>query len=144
MRSFFTPGEVQRLCGISYRQLQYWDRTGFIPPSYRRRGKYRLYTFANLVLVDVATKVRKANVSIQRLRRIMRKVKDLLPRVQWPLSSTVFLIEGERPLVFSGEVLGVAQGPEAVLICADDLRKRVIAMFGEEEAEVPSQAAASA
>ena len=105
MKSFFTPKEVAKLIGISYRQIQYWDKTSFIKPSYRRRGKYRLYTFSDLIQLKVAKVLRETNNSIQRLRKIIKSLKSLLPQVNHPLVDLTFLIEGERILVFNGVVL---------------------------------------
>ena len=105
MKSFFTPKEVAKLIGISYRQIQYWDKTNFIKPSYRRRGKYRLYTFSDLIQLKVAKVLRETNISIQRLRKIIKSLKSLLPQVSHPLVDLTFLIEGERILVFNGIVL---------------------------------------
>lgn len=105
MKSFFTPKEVAKLIGISYRQIQYWDKTNFIKPSYRRRGKYRLYTFSDLIQLKVAKVLRETNISIQRLRKIIKSLKSLLPQVNHPLVDLTFLIEGERILVFNGVVL---------------------------------------
>lgn len=99
------PKEVVRLIGISYRQIQYWDKTNFMKPSYRRRGKYRLYTFADLIQLRVAKLLREHGTSIQRLRRTIRSLKALLPQVQHPLAELTFLIEGERILVFNGEIV---------------------------------------
>jgi DNA-binding transcriptional MerR regulator len=105
MKSFFTPKEVAKLIGISYRQIQYWDKTSFIKPSYRRRGKYRLYTFADLIQLRLAKMLRETNFSIQRLRKTIKSLKSLLPQVSHPLVELTFLIEGERILVFNGVVL---------------------------------------
>jgi DNA-binding transcriptional MerR regulator len=105
MKSFFTPKEVAKLIGISYRQIQYWDKTSFIKPSYRRRGKYRLYTFADLMQLKVAKILRESNFSIQKLRKTIKSLKALLPQVGHPLVDLTFLIEGDRILVFNGIVL---------------------------------------
>ena len=104
-KSFFTPKEVAKLVNISYRQIQYWDKTNFIRPSYRRRGKYRLYTYADLICLKVARLLRDHNFSIQRLRTTIVSLKDLLPQVAHPLIELTFLIEGDRILIFNGEVL---------------------------------------
>ena len=105
MKSFFTPKEVAKLIGISYRQIQYWDKTSFIKPSYRRRGKYRLYTFSDLIQLKLAKILRETNFSIQRLRKTIKSLKSLLPQVSHPLVELTFLIEGDRILVFNGVVL---------------------------------------
>ena len=105
MKSFFTPKEVAKLVNISYRQIQYWDKTNFIRPSYRRRGKYRLYTFSDLIQLKVARCLRDHEFSIQRLRKTIVSLKNLLPQVAHPLVELTFLIEGDHVLVFNGEVL---------------------------------------
>jgi len=65
MKTFFTPKEVAKIVGLSYRQIQYWDKTNFIKPSYRRRGKYRLYTFQDLIQMKLAKTLRGHEYSIQ-------------------------------------------------------------------------------
>jgi len=105
LKGFFTPKQVAKLVGISYRQIQYWDKTNFISPSYHRRGKYRLYTFGDLILLRVAKALRDNGFSIQQLRKTIINLRELLPQTTHPFSELTLLIEGERILVFSGEVL---------------------------------------
>ncbi|MBW3015410.1 MerR family transcriptional regulator [Candidatus Woesearchaeota archaeon] len=105
MKSFFTPKEVKRIVGISYRQMQYWDNSNFISPSYRRRNKYRLYTFTDLTKLKFAKQLREKGYSIQRLRKTVKSLEDLLPKVSHPLVELTFLIDGDRILVFDGDVL---------------------------------------
>ena len=86
MKSFFVPREVCELVGISYRQLQYWDKTNFIKPSYKRKGKYRLYTFSDLLQLTMASTLRSEHqLSVQRLRTAIRMLRDLLPKLNSPL-----------------------------------------------------------
>lgn len=105
MKSLFSPKDVVRVIGISYRQLQYWDKTDFIKPSAINLGKYRNYTFHELVQMKLAKSLRAANISIQKLRRVIDSVKDLLPRVSCPLADCSFLVDGEKVFVFNGDVL---------------------------------------
>jgi len=105
VKNFFTPKEVVRLIGISYRQIQYWDKTNFLKPSYRRRRKYRLYNFMDLIQLRVVKTLREHGASIQRLRRTIKSLKSLLPQCHHPLVELTFLIEGERILIFHGELL---------------------------------------
>ena len=71
MKRLFSPKEVAALVGISYRQIQYWDSSGFIRPSVRRRGRFRAYSFSDLILLRVARDLRARGLSIQRLRRVI-------------------------------------------------------------------------
>ena len=104
MKSFFTPREVAQIVGISYRQIQYWDKTNFVRPSYRRKGKYRLYTFLDLVQLKLARTLRSSKVSIQRLRATMASLKTMLANVNKPLVELTFLVDGSRILIFDGSI----------------------------------------
>jgi len=78
----FTDEQAERLTGISKRQLQYWDRTGFFTPSLAygdRRASYsRLYTFRDLVCLQVINALRnEANVPLPHLRDVKEKLAHL-------------------------------------------------------------------
>ena len=126
MKSFFTPKEVAQIVGISYRQIQYWDKTNFIRPSYRRRGKYRLYTFTDLIQLKVAKTLRNANFSIQRLRKTIKSLRTLLPQITHPLVELTFLIDGDRILVFNGDVvMNTSSGQNYIRFDVQNLRSEV-------------------
>jgi len=64
--------EVCRVVGISYRQLDYWARTGLVTPSVRAAGgsgTQRLYSFHDLVQLKVIKKLSDTGVSLQRVRK---------------------------------------------------------------------------
>ena len=72
--SVFSEDQVQRLTGISKRQLRYWDRTGFFTPSLaeenRRIAFSRIYSFTDVVSLRVLNILRNQyGVSLQHLRR---------------------------------------------------------------------------
>lgn len=130
MKSFFTPKEVAQIVGISYRQIQYWDKTSFIRPSYRRRGKYRLYTFTDLIQLKVAKTLRNANFSIQRLRTTIKSLRSLLPQIRHPLVELTFLIDGDRILVFSGDVvMNASSGQNYIRFDVRSLRAEINKLF---------------
>jgi DNA-binding transcriptional MerR regulator len=105
MKSFFVPKDVTQILDLSYRQVQSWDKTNFIKPSYRRKGRYRLYTFTDLFLLKVAAVLRRKGFSIQRLRKTMDVLRNLLPQLSAPLIDTTFLIDDDRILIFNGDVV---------------------------------------
>ncbi len=105
MKSFFTPKEVSRIVDLSYRQIQYWDKTNFIKPSYRRKSKYRLYTFTDLFQLKISKVLRRKGFSIQKLRKTIEVLRKLLPQVSHPLIDLTFLIDEDRILVFNGDVV---------------------------------------
>ncbi len=105
MKSLFTPKDVVRLIGISYRQLQYWDKTNFIRPTAIHMGKYRHYTFVELLQLKLAKVLREHSVSIQKLRRIINSIQELLAKATCPLVDCSFLFSGNKVFLFNGDVL---------------------------------------
>jgi DNA-binding transcriptional MerR regulator len=62
---------AMRAAGISYRQLDYWARTGLVVPSIRDAsgsGTQRLYSFRDLVVLKVVKSLLDAGVSLQNIR----------------------------------------------------------------------------
>ncbi len=62
---------VQQAAGVTYRQLDYWARTGLIEPSIRSAagsGSQRLYSFADVVTVRVIKRLLDTGVSLQNVR----------------------------------------------------------------------------
>jgi uncharacterized protein (DUF433 family) len=80
--SAFTEDQVERLTGISQRQLRYWDRTKFFVPSMayedRRSAYSRLYSFRDIVSLKIVSALRnEANVSLPHLREVKEKLAHL-------------------------------------------------------------------
>lgn len=80
--SAFTEEHVERLTGVSQRQLRYWDRTGFFVPSLAyedRRSPYsRIYSFRDVVSLKILNALRNdANVSLPHLREVKEKLAHL-------------------------------------------------------------------
>src|SRR5262245_49124133 len=58
--------------GITYRQLDYWARTGLVVPSVRDAsgsGTQRLYSFRDIVVLKVVKRLLDAGVSLQNIRK---------------------------------------------------------------------------
>jgi DNA-binding transcriptional MerR regulator len=63
---------AMRAAGISYRQLDYWARTGLVEPSIRPAagsGSQRLYSFRDLVVLRVVKSLLEAGVSLRNIRK---------------------------------------------------------------------------
>jgi len=68
----FRAPEAKRIAGISYRQLDYWTRTGLVTPSVKDAhgsGTQRLYSFQDLATLKVIKKLLDTGVSLQRVRK---------------------------------------------------------------------------
>ncbi len=57
--------------GISYRQLDYWDRTGLVQPTVRHAsgsGSQRLYAFRDILVLKLVKRLLDTGVSLQQIR----------------------------------------------------------------------------
>src|SRR5207302_8236246 len=61
--------------GISYRQLDYWARTGLVEPSVRPAhgaGTQRLYSFRDVVVLKIVKRLLDTGVALQNIRTAVR------------------------------------------------------------------------
>ena len=78
--SGFSTGQAARLTGLSPRQLDHWDRKGFVKPSIaaaRGYGSKRRYSFADVVRLRVAARLRAAGVGLARIQRCAEALERL-------------------------------------------------------------------
>jgi DNA-binding transcriptional MerR regulator len=65
--------------GISYRQLDYWARTGLVEPSVRSAhgsGSQRLYGFRDILVLKVVKRLLDTGISLQQIRAAVRHLRD--------------------------------------------------------------------
>jgi DNA-binding transcriptional MerR regulator len=65
--------------GITYRQLDYWARTGLVVPSVRDAsgsGTQRLYSFRDIVVLKVVKRLLDAGVSLQNIRKAIETLRQ--------------------------------------------------------------------
>lgn len=120
------------------RQLDYWDRTGFIRPSLAPasgRGSARFCSFRDLVRLRVAGELRSAGVSLSALRKVVDRLERELG-VEDPLSEARLVVCGDDVLLVKGseELVSVLKSPgQGVLKMVLDL-PRVVEELGREVA----------
>jgi DNA-binding transcriptional MerR regulator len=140
MKSFFTPKDVRGLADVSYRQIQYWDKSNFISPSYRRRGKYRLYTFADVLQIKIVETLRKRGYSVQKLRSTIETLRSILKKVNFPFTELKILFEKHRMLIFNGDVVLSHDSDRYIYFSAAALRKRLAELYETDEQELAQAA----
>lgn len=65
--------------GISYRQLDYWARTGLVEPSIRTAtgsGSARLYGFRDILVLKIVKRLLDAGVSLQNIRTAVTHLRE--------------------------------------------------------------------
>jgi DNA-binding transcriptional MerR regulator len=108
--------QVCSVVGITYRQLDYWARTGLLHPSIteaRGSGSQRRYSYTDLVQLKVIKRLLDAGVSLQ----AARKAIDCLRSAGDDLASAN-LVTDERGsvLAYSGEeIIDLLRGGQTVL-----------------------------
>ena len=88
--------DVCKIIGISYRQLDYWARTGMLTPSVQEAGgsgTHRLYSFQDLVQLKVIKHLLDTGVSLQKIRQAIEFLRDRLNRQP---HGTTLMSDGKR------------------------------------------------
>ena len=146
-RDLYRVGDVAKIIGISRRQLQYWDETDLVQPVSRTPGGHARYAFEDLVALKTAKRLIDAGVSVQRIRKSIRALRDILPAVERPLAEVVLVATGDVVLAFKdGTAFDAVSGQEWVFEIAQ-LQREVDAYRARRAVEIPvrtrtSQAAA--
>jgi len=68
-----------RAAGITYRQLDYWARTGLVEPTVRPAtgsGTHRLYSFRDVLVLKVVKRLLDSGVSLQQIRTAVEHLRE--------------------------------------------------------------------
>jgi DNA-binding transcriptional MerR regulator len=113
----FRGPQVCSLVGITYRQLDYWARTGLLRPSIadaRGSGTQRRYAYTDVVELKVIKQLLDAGISLQRARRAVECLRGGLGGDL--ASANLVLVGTDSVLAHSdGEVVDLLRGGQGVL-----------------------------
>ena len=106
--------------GITYRQLDYWARTGLVEPSVREAsgsGTHRLYSFRDILVLKVVKKLLDAGVSLVNIRTAISTLRD---RGVADLAQITLMSDGTTvyECTSTDEVVDLLQGGQAVFAIA--------------------------
>ena len=130
----YNSSEVARICGVSLRQLQWWDERNVVSP--RQDGHKRVYLPEEVVEISVIAELRRKGFSLQKIRRVLRFLqKDMGKRLNDALSAasdvhlltdgkSIFLEEAPSRII---DVLKNTSQP-MFLVCVTDQVKRLTAI----------------
>jgi DNA-binding transcriptional MerR regulator len=120
LQSSFDQGyrgpQVCSIVGITYRQLDYWARTGLLRPSLAEAqgsGSKRRYSYGDLLELKVIKQLLDAGTSLQSARRAVECLRDGLG-VDLPSSNLV--LNGNRSILAhsQGEIVDLLAGGQGV------------------------------
>ncbi|AUG81419.1 MerR family transcriptional regulator [Kitasatospora sp. MMS16-BH015] len=109
--------------GITYRQLDYWARTGLLEPSVRSAypaNSQRLYSFRDILLLKIVKRLLDAGVSLQNIRVAVTHLRaaestDLTGLTLLSDGATVYECTSPQQVV---ELLGSGQGVFGIAVGA--------------------------
>ncbi len=113
----FRGPEVCKIAGISYRQLDYWTRTGLVSASLaqaRGSGTPRLYAYTDLVEVRVVKQLLDGGLSLQRARKAIEYLRENLGE---ELASANLVIDSDHSVLTrsDGEIVDLLHKGQGVL-----------------------------
>jgi DNA-binding transcriptional MerR regulator len=129
----FNSSEVARICGVSLRQLQWWDERNVVSP--RQDGHKRIYMPQEVVEISVIAELRRKGFSLQKIRRVLRFLqKDMGKRLSEALQgdSDIHLLTDGKSIYLEDapsriiDLLKSARQP-MFLVCVTDQVKRLSA-----------------
>ncbi|MCL2784126.1 MAG: MerR family transcriptional regulator [Propionibacteriaceae bacterium] len=102
--------------GITYRQLDYWARTGLVIPQIRMAegsGTQRLYSFRDLLMLRVIKKMIDAGISLQQIRLA---VSHLRSRGDVDLTTITLISDGTSVFECTNdsEIIDLLKGGQAM------------------------------
>jgi DNA-binding transcriptional MerR regulator len=143
----FNSSEVARICGVSLRQLQWWDERSVVSP--RQDGHRRIYMPEEVVEISVIAELRRKGFSLQKIRRVLRFLqKDTGKRLSEAIqaSSDVHLLTDGKSIYLEEtpnriiDLLKNARQP-MFLVCVTDQVKRLTAATDRKPARSETGAA---
>jgi DNA-binding transcriptional MerR regulator len=102
--------------GITYRQLDYWARTGLVEPSVRTAtgsGTQRLYGFRDILVLKVVKRLLDSGVSLQQIRVAISHLRE---RGVEDLSRITLMSDGASvyECTSTEEIIDLVQGGQGV------------------------------
>jgi tetratricopeptide (TPR) repeat protein len=96
----FSPADVQRILGLTRKQLDSWDRMGLVSPQGNQATRY--YDFRDLIGLRTVKQLLESGVSANRLQKALSALNEKLSQVNAPLSQLRILSDGKDVLVEQG------------------------------------------
>lgn len=107
---------ASKATGITYRQLDYWARTGLVVPSLRGAegsGTQRLYSFRDVLVLKVVKRLLDTGVSLQQIRTAVEHLRE---RGVEDLAKITLMSDGASvyECTSADEVIDLVQGGQGV------------------------------
>ncbi len=128
--------------GITYRQLDYWARTGLVEPTVRGAhgsGSQRLYSFRDILVLKVVKRLLDTGVSLQNIRTAVGYLRE---RGVDDLAQITLMSDGASvyECTSADEVVDLVQGGQGVFgIAVGRVWREVEGSLAELPGELPGE-----
>ena len=132
--------------GITYRQLDYWARTGLVEATVRPAsgsGTQRLYSFRDILVLKIVKRLLDTGVSLQQIRQAVQYLRD---RGVEDLAGITLMSDGASvyECTSADEVVDLVQGGQGVFGIAvgrvwREVEASLIEIPGERPGEEPGE-----
>jgi len=76
--SYYTIGEVSKICGVTPSTLRYYDKINLVKPNIiNASNNYRLYNFKDIAKIRIIQNLRDLNFSLEDIEIILNKYNRL-------------------------------------------------------------------
>jgi DNA-binding transcriptional MerR regulator len=144
----YNSSDVSRICGVSLRQLQWWDERKVVSPCHHDHK--RVYAAEEVVEISVIAALRRKGFLLQKIRRVLRFLqKDMGKRLSEALSSG-----SDMYMLTDGKSISLEEAPNRIidllknarhpmfLVCVTDQARRLSAAANRKPAQSEIVAAA--
>lgn len=129
----FSTAQAARLAGLTPRQLDHWDRLGFLRPSLSSAtgyGSARRYSFTDVVRLKVAARLRASGLGLSRIRRCAEALARLDEKGAGDLARARLVVAGSRVLWARSDQELVDLANEGQLVLVFSLGRTIEALSG--------------
>lgn len=132
----FRGPQACKIVDITYRQLDYWTRTGLVLPSVQEAtgsGSQRLYSFNDLLQLKVVKSLTDAGASLQKVRQAIDYVRTNLSD-NWSRVTIVTDGAGVYACTSDAEVVDLLRSGQGVLgavVAVDKVRDQLAGTLRE-------------
>jgi DNA-binding transcriptional MerR regulator len=144
----YRPPTACAAAGITYRQLDYWARTGLVEPSIRSAagsGSQRLYGFRDILVLRLVSRLLGIGISLQQIRSAVEYLRE---NVTTNIAQVTLMSDGASVYACTSadEVIDLMQGGQCVFgIALGHVWQEVegsLASLPADSGQAPEQAAA--
>lgn len=102
--SKYTAKQVCEIAGITYKQLDYWDKKKLVTPSIAKAkgsGTVRFYSITDIRQIKVIKELKLMGISLQKVRQCLITLKEFFPGLKYPLIEKQPFTDGNTVYIFT-------------------------------------------